>query len=231
MLVFSNDLKPVLQWDIHIRRDRPLRVKQRGRIFRFVPVVSSTGGHIVTERVATIHECTLAVEMFQCWNGWKRTSIDRDGIASVLQSPLRQEVFPDGVGRIERDAIKVVAKRGGRGEIKINVTCGAERCGSRSSCHAADLACTCISLSDRRAIGAVSWRCNVPAMVDERDPAALRMQYVGGIRREVGRAVAWRIEGLGQCRRSLVGSFPRPGLRREWQKTVRLLLPSNQGSV
>src|SRR6266571_5743714 len=121
--------------------------------------------------------------------------------------------------------IKVVAKRRGRRKIKIGVPHGTERRSGRGSGYAADLACSGVGLADCGAVGAVSRRCNVAVIVDERDPTAVRMQDVGGIRREVRRAVAWRIKWLSQRRGSLVGPLPWSGLCREWQKTVGLALP------
>src|SRR5438067_11933676 len=157
---------------------------------------------------------------------WSGTHPHRQGgITPVLQSSLRQEVFPDWIGCIYPYPIKVVAKRRGRRKIKIGVPHGTERRSGRGSGHAADLACRGVGFADRGAVGAVSRRCNVAVIVDERDPTAVRMQEVGGIRREVRRAVAWRFKWLSQRRGSLVGPLPWSGLCREWQKTVGLALP------
>src|SRR5205823_773171 len=109
--------------------------------------------------------------------------------------------------------------------VKIGIPHGTERRSGRGSGHAADLACRGVGFADRGAVDAVSRRCNVAVIVDERDPTAVRMQDVGGIRREVRRAVAWRIKWLSQRRGSLVGPLPWSGLCREWQKTVGLALP------
>src|SRR5207245_6054534 len=119
VLVFGDDLESVLQWDAHVGSNSPLRVECLDRILRFVPIVPNSGGHIIIERPATLGECTLAVKMFQSRNGRERTRIDRGGITPVLQSSLRQEVFPDWIGCIYPHPIKVVAKRRGRREIKI----------------------------------------------------------------------------------------------------------------
>ena len=62
MLIFGDDLEPILQGDIHIWGDRPLRVEQCCRILGFVPIVTSSRRHIITDRIAAIHEGPLAIK-------------------------------------------------------------------------------------------------------------------------------------------------------------------------
>ena len=83
VLVFGDDLEPVLQRDVDVLRHSPLPVEECGAVLRPPPVIPQSRGHVLIETIGTFGKETFAIE----------GGVVRVRITPKLVSTLREEVL------------------------------------------------------------------------------------------------------------------------------------------
>src|SRR5205823_12035402 len=67
VLILCDHLKPVLEGEVHVGSDRPLRIEPRG--IGMEPVVTDSGRHLLAHEEHAVRERALAVELREVRSG------------------------------------------------------------------------------------------------------------------------------------------------------------------
>src|SRR5262249_61751817 len=106
MLVLGDELESIVEWNVHIRRDGPLRC--RSGSVRVEAVVPDTRREMLMKREDSVDEAAVAVLGLQRRIRRKRRRADGVVIAAVHEPGHPEKVLSDRIGAVNGHAIEVV---------------------------------------------------------------------------------------------------------------------------